>query len=354
MPAQAVNPLDSYAKHFESLCHAQSSLSPISGSIDLESPGDSPLTVAGDDFDAGDLPLTETNLALFTSDLMSSSSHSCKTSSTNELPLSDLKFRSRLARQATDDTSLEANWDTDVKQADCKIHQRSLSDPNIMENEWISSSDKSFLLQKYRESLNRAAEATPNRLAPNDTCRLHAPPCPLCVPRPATHLLAFLSSRRSLSHHPANPYVMSPCVSYSECGQATKRHRHSISGQMSYFKVMGLSYGMPGLKKMVAGSTNSLFSTAVISGSSSAPNLRDMIPSTASGSGKRHLPLVSFRHSDGNITLASACASMCSLTHARKPKGYCADSSTFNINYNAFSYRRVWRRASDSTVGDSA
>ncbi|KAL1512848.1 hypothetical protein ABEB36_002365 [Hypothenemus hampei] len=71
-------------------------------------------------------------------------------------------------------------------------------------------------------------------------------------------------------------------VNSTECGQAIKRHRHSIAGQMSYFKVMGLSYGMS--KKMVAGSANSLFSTAVISGSSSAPNLRDMIPSTASAS----------------------------------------------------------------------
>lgn len=69
-----------------------------------------------------------------------------------------------------------------------------------------------------------------------------------------------------------------------ECGQAIKRHRHGIAGQMSYFKVMGLSYGMPGLKKLIGGSTNSLFSTAVISGSSSAPNLRDMISSTASAS----------------------------------------------------------------------
>uniref|UniRef100_A0A336LX42 Inositol hexakisphosphate and diphosphoinositol-pentakisphosphate kinase n=1 Tax=Culicoides sonorensis TaxID=179676 RepID=A0A336LX42_CULSO len=59
----------------------------------------------------------------------------------------------------------------------------------------------------------------------------------------------------------------------------TRRQRHSIaSGQMGVFKSLGFS------RKMAA-STNSLFSTAVISGSSSAPNLRDMIPSTASPSG---------------------------------------------------------------------
>ncbi|EAT39233.1 AAEL008950-PA, partial [Aedes aegypti] len=57
------------------------------------------------------------------------------------------------------------------------------------------------------------------------------------------------------------------------------RQRHSIAGQMSYFKMLG------GFGKKMATSTNSLFSTAVISGSSSAPNLRDMIPNTASPSG---------------------------------------------------------------------
>ncbi|XP_074035912.1 inositol hexakisphosphate and diphosphoinositol-pentakisphosphate kinase isoform X13 [Leptinotarsa decemlineata] len=73
-------------------------------------------------------------------------------------------------------------------------------------------------------------------------------------------------------------------VNSQECSQNVKRHRHSIAGQMSYFKMLGFGYGGGplGLKKLVGGSTNSLFSTAVISGSSSAPNLRDMISSTAS------------------------------------------------------------------------
>ncbi|XP_044265297.1 inositol hexakisphosphate and diphosphoinositol-pentakisphosphate kinase 2 isoform X14 [Tribolium madens] len=71
-----------------------------------------------------------------------------------------------------------------------------------------------------------------------------------------------------------------------ECNNATvRRHRHSIAGQMSYYKMLGFGCGGPlGFKKLAAGSGNSLFSTAVISGSSSAPNLRDMIPSTASAS----------------------------------------------------------------------
>ncbi|XP_076680696.1 inositol hexakisphosphate and diphosphoinositol-pentakisphosphate kinase isoform X14 [Andrena cerasifolii] len=52
-----------------------------------------------------------------------------------------------------------------------------------------------------------------------------------------------------------------------------RRHRHSISGQMSYFKLLGYN-----VNKKLTGSANSLFSTAVISGSSSAPNLKDMVP----------------------------------------------------------------------------
>lgn len=52
-----------------------------------------------------------------------------------------------------------------------------------------------------------------------------------------------------------------------------RRQRHSIAGQMSYLKMLGL--GARG-KLSAAG----LFSTAVISGSSSAPNLRVMIPAT--------------------------------------------------------------------------
>uniref|UniRef100_A0A182QI51 Uncharacterized protein n=1 Tax=Anopheles farauti TaxID=69004 RepID=A0A182QI51_9DIPT len=63
-----------------------------------------------------------------------------------------------------------------------------------------------------------------------------------------------------------------------------RRQRHSIAGQMSYFKMLGT------FSKKMATSTNSLFSTAVISGSSSAPNLRDMIPSTASPSGFGGVP----------------------------------------------------------------
>ncbi|CAH0721870.1 unnamed protein product, partial [Brenthis ino] len=57
---------------------------------------------------------------------------------------------------------------------------------------------------------------------------------------------------------------------------AGRRQRHSIAGQMSYLKMLGL--GARGKLPGAAG----LFSTAVISGSSSAPNLRVMIPTAAS------------------------------------------------------------------------
>lgn len=60
---------------------------------------------------------------------------------------------------------------------------------------------------------------------------------------------------------------------------SSKRQRHSIAGQMSYMKMTGFY----SVNKKITASTNSLFSTAVISGSSSAPNLRDMMPVSSSG-----------------------------------------------------------------------
>lgn len=71
-------------------------------------------------------------------------------------------------------------------------------------------------------------------------------------------------------------------TSQSSSTSTTRRQRHSIAGQMGLFKIMDIAGGFS--RKMTM-STTSLFSTAVISGSSSAPNLRDMIPSTASPSG---------------------------------------------------------------------
>lgn len=100
-------------------------------------------------------------------------------------------------------------------------------------------------------------------------------------------------SRSTVSQLTSEHRVVSSVVSPSHCPftstapfiepGSVRRQRHSIAGQMSYFKMLGFGLGGDYHKtKIGGGSTSSLFSTAVISGSSSAPNLRDMIPSTAS------------------------------------------------------------------------
>lgn len=67
----------------------------------------------------------------------------------------------------------------------------------------------------------------------------------------------------------------------TQCSSTTRRQaRHSIAGQMGFFKIMDIAGGF---SRKMATSTNSLFSTAVISGSSSAPNLHQI--NTASPSG---------------------------------------------------------------------
>uniref|UniRef100_A0A182T5Q0 Uncharacterized protein n=1 Tax=Anopheles maculatus TaxID=74869 RepID=A0A182T5Q0_9DIPT len=109
-------------------------------------------------------------------------------------------------------------------------------------------------------------------------------------------LVPAVSSERKKPHHPTKLLVKSYTVdglagtgvggggsAGTPNATTVRRQRHSIAGQMSYFKMLGT------FSKKMATSTNSLFSTAVISGSSSAPNLRDMIPSTASPSGKGKL-----------------------------------------------------------------
>ncbi|XP_076680686.1 inositol hexakisphosphate and diphosphoinositol-pentakisphosphate kinase isoform X5 [Andrena cerasifolii] len=77
-----------------------------------------------------------------------------------------------------------------------------------------------------------------------------------------------LQPQRSFSSPDTRPSIIQPDPTCT-----ARRHRHSISGQMSYFKLLGYN-----VNKKLTGSANSLFSTAVISGSSSAPNLKDMVP----------------------------------------------------------------------------
>ncbi|XP_070074585.1 inositol hexakisphosphate and diphosphoinositol-pentakisphosphate kinase isoform X3 [Drosophila takahashii] len=80
---------------------------------------------------------------------------------------------------------------------------------------------------------------------------------------------------------PDSQVSVSASVSSANSSTSSRRQRHSIAGQMSYMKMLGFG----GFSKKMATSANSLFSTAVISGSSSAPNLRDMIPVSSSGFG---------------------------------------------------------------------
>lgn len=56
---------------------------------------------------------------------------------------------------------------------------------------------------------------------------------------------------------------------------------------MSYFKLLGYN-----VSKKLTGSANSLFSTAVISGSSSAPNLKDMVPPHASAVAGKYIYII--------------------------------------------------------------
>ncbi|CAL7933414.1 unnamed protein product [Xylocopa violacea] len=85
-------------------------------------------------------------------------------------------------------------------------------------------------------------------------------------------LFSRLQPQRSFSSPDTRPSIIQPDPTCT-----ARRHRHSISGQMSYFKLLGYN-----INKKLTGSANSLFSTAVISGSSSAPNLKDMVPPHAS------------------------------------------------------------------------
>ncbi|XP_055914305.1 inositol hexakisphosphate and diphosphoinositol-pentakisphosphate kinase isoform X15 [Eupeodes corollae] len=107
-----------------------------------------------------------------------------------------------------------------------------------------------------------------------------APDPPLLTKPPKSQAGGSKRLTRHLSHDDY-PLLNDNATSTSSSSSASsRRQRHSIAGQMTYMKMLGFG----GFGKKMATSTNSLFSTAVISGSSSAPNLRDMIPSTATPS----------------------------------------------------------------------
>ncbi|XP_025833442.1 inositol hexakisphosphate and diphosphoinositol-pentakisphosphate kinase 2 isoform X4 [Agrilus planipennis] len=318
----------------------QTGLSPISGSFEYDQQSEhsleSPLSFKAEyddrrhslpDNNETKMPLTVTNLQLFTSELSQVNIEKQNNNVSNFLKQSTVDTH-------TDDTSLEVNWESDdtfskdhredqriksfSKPKKDKQTIRSFSDPNILDIDDAKPKKEICLLEKLNETLFRDSEnvpsdfeqlkgsnktddaknvpfqfgSLPSTSASTNTIHQPAPVtcthCCFCnINRNPPNLLSFftsppkvLTTSRSFSH--PVPFVTVPTTDL-EASCSVRRHRHSIAGQMSYFKMLGFSCGGT-FKKLTGGSANSLFSTAVISGSSSAPNLRDMIPSTASAS----------------------------------------------------------------------
>ena len=315
-------------------------LSPISGSIDFESisevdvtqspPSRSPTGLAetsSNDFDGKSCPLTEENLKTFVFSQLSENLDRYGIGSPRDVYCSVEPYAAPTGDPDScfGDSSVDVNWESEIsdvevtssKDLDRKVEKqkkvketwpqhRSFSDSNILESE--KRRDKMLLLDLKHSSPEGTKSVQNERDAPLqplpvDNCSDLSLTSPgprydlqYTYTRGPFTLLSFFTSppkrppatSRSFSHptpNVTNPNVSDP-ESGNEGGTGGRRHRHSIAGQMSYFKMLGFGFGGPaGFKKLTAGSTSSLFSTAVISGSSSAPNLRDMIPSTASASG---------------------------------------------------------------------
>ncbi|XP_015180635.1 PREDICTED: inositol hexakisphosphate and diphosphoinositol-pentakisphosphate kinase 2 isoform X18 [Polistes dominula] len=131
-------------------------------------------------------------------------------------------------------------------------------DPNMMDEPY----DSGFLQSSAPIPIRHVMCANARTVAGHEAARLGS---------------QLAASQRQRREREANAMVEPRARSYDhqhqEKAEKARRHRHSISGQMSYFKLLGYN-----VSKKLTGSANSLFSTAVISGSSSAPNLKDMIP----------------------------------------------------------------------------
>uniref|UniRef100_A0A1B6D4P0 Inositol hexakisphosphate and diphosphoinositol-pentakisphosphate kinase n=1 Tax=Clastoptera arizonana TaxID=38151 RepID=A0A1B6D4P0_9HEMI len=134
---------------------------------------------------------------------------------------------------------------------------RIIDDPEIMENP-ISETRVSY---PSNQLINETDTSAPIDSFPTEP-KYYSHPMPTRRTHSVSHCL-------EMSH-------LSPPIDPGP----SRRHRHGISGQMSYFRVNGYGLIIQHQKRGTSG--NSLFSTAVISGSSSAPNLRDMIPNSAS------------------------------------------------------------------------
>nr|XP_018903011.1 PREDICTED: inositol hexakisphosphate and diphosphoinositol-pentakisphosphate kinase 2 isoform X9 [Bemisia tabaci] len=156
----------------------------------------------------------------------------------------------------------------------------------------IKASDPIPISSQTNVSLtDRASNSRTNEEATGFTMRLNdkqIPEVPLTGQSEESHKKVFEveePEQRSRSYdHSRNSESHNSVTVENEAG--SRRHRHSISGQTNHFRVLGASCGTvlshPGNRGPISGSGSSLFSTAVISGSSSAPNLRDMITNAAS------------------------------------------------------------------------
>ncbi|XP_057322792.1 inositol hexakisphosphate and diphosphoinositol-pentakisphosphate kinase 2 isoform X17 [Microplitis mediator] len=143
-------------------------------------------------------------------------------------------------------------------------------DPNMMDEPY----DSGFLQSSApipisaRTVAGHEAARLGSQLAASQRQRREREAANICEPRARS----YDHQRQDKPEKNTRPTIIQPNPTCT-----ARRHRHSISGQMSYFKLLGYN-----VSKKLTGSANSLFSTAVISGSSSAPNLKDMVPAHAS------------------------------------------------------------------------
>ncbi|XP_043487039.1 inositol hexakisphosphate and diphosphoinositol-pentakisphosphate kinase 2 isoform X20 [Polistes fuscatus] len=147
-------------------------------------------------------------------------------------------------------------------------------DPNMMDEPY----DSGFLQSSAPIPIRHVMRINARTVAGHEAARLGSQLAASQRQRREREASAMVEPRaRSYDHqHQEKAEKAADKLQYQSLDAVNKearRHRHSISGQMSYFKLLGYN-----VSKKLTGSANSLFSTAVISGSSSAPNLKDMIP----------------------------------------------------------------------------
>ncbi|XP_039746764.1 inositol hexakisphosphate and diphosphoinositol-pentakisphosphate kinase isoform X2 [Pararge aegeria] len=166
----------------------------------------------------------------------------------------------------------------EVKCIEEEVEDDQMASQETLQPDILDELDNTFSPRKISSSKLRPSDPIP-------ICNLHY----TVSGHEASTLAARLSEElRARSHTPNHPSEEKESKdtedpqprarSYDQHKQTHdngRRQRHSIAGQMSYLKMLGLARGK------LAGAQG-LFSTAVISGSSSAPNLRVMIPTASS------------------------------------------------------------------------